>query len=427
MAFRIDGRRLSPEEFRAHVAQTSFASWRPSGIAVHNTANPSLYPTGKKGQGSWKGSSIAPAQRVKNLASYYSGLGWRSGPHLFIDDDGIWLFTPINQPGTHSPSWNGTKIGIEMVGDYDIEKFDEGPGAKVRANTVAALAILHARLGLDPNTIKLHKEDPRTTHACPGKNVMKADLIRRVINYMGDGGDHSTHDDIGAPPPAPVTPAAPAPSASPAPLERAGVVTVSDLALRSAASSSADKMGSLPRETVLTVIGEAMNGDTLWLRIKTPAGYTGWVAGRYVKVGGPKKPKVTRQFIVEQMQAHGWSAFVGYGAASNAYQESSFDPDAVGDGGRAYGLFQWHGDRQAAFRAVFGKDIRDATAGEQIDFVDWELRNSEVGAGNALKNAKSANEAGALFSRFYERPKAADLEAKNRGARAQEWFDTDKA
>lgn len=421
MAFRIDGRPMTVAQFAAHVAAMTFPAWRPSGIAVHNTANPSLYPL--KGHGSWHGASITPAQRVKNLAAYYSGLGWRAGPHLFIDDEFIWLFTPLNQPGVHSPSWNGTKIGIEMVGDYDVEAFSSGPGAKVRANTVAALAILHAKLGLDPNSIKLHKEDPRTTHACPGRNVDKADLIRRVINYMGEGGDHSTHDDIGAPPSERVTPAAP--TQAPQPPERAGVVTVSDLALRSAASASADKLGSLPKETVLTVIGEAMNGDTQWLRVKTPAGFTGFVAGRYVKIGGAKLAKVDRRFIVDGLTALGWSRAAAYGMAANAYQESSFDPDAVGDGGKAYGLFQWHGDRQAQFRAVFGKPMQEASAQEQLKFVDWELRNTERRAGEAMKAAKTAYEAGAMFSQLYERPARVELEAANRGKRAQDWFDAD--
>lgn len=269
MPLKIDGRRLSPEEFKAHVASLGFRSWKPSGVVVHNTANPSLYPTGRRGQGSWKGSSVSPAQRVKNLAVYYANKGWRSGPHLFIDDDGIWLFTPLEQRGTHSPSWNGTKIGIEMVGDYAIEKFDEGPGAKVRANTVAALAILHAKLGLDPTTIKLHKEDSATTHDCPGGNVNKADLIRRVINYIGDGGEHDTAEDPEAPAPPPVA--------------RDGTVTVDGLVLREAASASSRSLGELPEGTALTIFGSAMNGNTQWLRVRTPAGYEGWVAGRYIR------------------------------------------------------------------------------------------------------------------------------------------------
>jgi len=45
---------------------------------------------------------------------------------------------------------------------------------------MVALATLHAALGLNPDTLRLHKEDPKTTHICPGKNVIKADIIGGV-------------------------------------------------------------------------------------------------------------------------------------------------------------------------------------------------------------------------------------------------------
>jgi len=58
----------------------------------------------------------------------------------------------------------------------------------VAANTVFALATLHTALSLDPQTLRFHKEDPRTTHDCPGKNVDKANMIARIEAAMG--GDH---------------------------------------------------------------------------------------------------------------------------------------------------------------------------------------------------------------------------------------------
>jgi len=74
----------------------------------------------------------------------------------------------------------------------------------VRENTVAALATLHAWIGLDPCTLRFHKEDPKTTHReCPGKNVDKNDLIRRVQERLFEkaGGEHVPGDnylDLGA-------------------------------------------------------------------------------------------------------------------------------------------------------------------------------------------------------------------------------------
>jgi hypothetical protein len=94
------------------------------------------------------------------------------------------VFTPLTVSGTHSPSWNKTALGIEMLGDYEREAFDSGRGLKVRQNTVCALATLCAILGIDPNTLKIHREDPLTTHACPGKNVRKLELIQEVTDLI---------------------------------------------------------------------------------------------------------------------------------------------------------------------------------------------------------------------------------------------------
>jgi len=71
-------------------------------------------------------------------------------------------------------------LGVEMLGDYATESFSEGRGLAVRKNAIAALAVLSSVLGLDPASLKLHKEDKKTTHICPGKNVIKAQVISEV-------------------------------------------------------------------------------------------------------------------------------------------------------------------------------------------------------------------------------------------------------
>src|SRR5712692_11270909 len=55
-------------------------------------------------------------------------------PHLFVADDLIWVFTPLTVSGVHSPSWNSITWGVEMVGNFDTEDFQDGPGAAVRKN-----------------------------------------------------------------------------------------------------------------------------------------------------------------------------------------------------------------------------------------------------------------------------------------------------
>jgi hypothetical protein len=62
-------------------------------------------------------------------------------------------------------------------------------------------------------------------------------------------------------------------------MEMRGVVTASTLNFRSAPSGPLT--GSLPRGTVVAVL--EVEHD--WYRVRTPAGYVGWVYGRYVAIG----------------------------------------------------------------------------------------------------------------------------------------------
>lgn len=164
--FSIDGRKLSLSAFAEHVDRLSLDRWRPDMIVLHNTAIPSLKdrPHGFS------------AANMEDLRHYYGRVqGWSGGPHLFVDGTGIWLFNPLDRRGVHSPSWNARSWGVEMLGDYETERFDSGDGLRVRENAVAALTVMFRRLDLSPSDahFKLHREDPRTTHACPGKHVDK--------------------------------------------------------------------------------------------------------------------------------------------------------------------------------------------------------------------------------------------------------------
>lgn len=166
----IVGKAFTPDQFEVYVRGLQLDSWKPSFVVLHNTAEPKLRD--------WH--SVSGQRRMAGLASYYAGLRWHAGPHLFIADDLIWVFSDLRHPGVHSPSWNHVAWGVEMVGDYNVEAFDSGAGAKVRDNAVAALAILHAKANLDSASMKIHKEDPLTTHDCPGRHVSKADMIKRI-------------------------------------------------------------------------------------------------------------------------------------------------------------------------------------------------------------------------------------------------------
>src|SRR5690242_7071350 len=179
----IIGKSFTAQTFDQYLHTLSWNQWRPSLIVIHNTASPTLAqrPNG------------LTHEHIVNLEKYYrDNQKWSAGPHLFIDDKQIWVFTPLTVSGVHSPSWNKLALGIEMLGDYNKEAFNTGRGLAVQVNTFNAAASICAILGIDPDTIRLHKEDPKTTHDCPGKNVDKSDLIDKVkaMMLMRHGGDH---------------------------------------------------------------------------------------------------------------------------------------------------------------------------------------------------------------------------------------------
>lgn len=85
-------------------------------------------------------------------------------------------------------------------------------------------------------------------------------------------------------------------------------------------------------------------------------------------------------------------------------RESGFNVNAEGDGGKAYGIAQWHPARQADFERQFGHNIRNSTFEEQLQFSDWELNHTEKKAGDRLRESRTAAEAGAAASLYYARP-----------------------
>jgi hypothetical protein len=136
--------------------------------------------------------------------------------------------------------------------------------------------------------------------------------------------------------------------------------------------------------------------------------------------------------VMSFFQSKGWTKAQAAGITANLQKESNLraNPTGWNDGGEAYGVAQWHADRQADFQTAIGKDIRSSSLEEQLAFVDWELRNTESKAGNRLLKATTAEQAGAIVSQYYERPKEVVAERTARGASAaklvsgESWADT---
>ncbi|KVR68583.1 phage tail protein [Burkholderia cepacia] len=109
--------------------------------------------------------------------------------------------------------------------------------------------------------------------------------------------------------------------------------------------------------------------------------------------------------MVEWYVNHGLSREHAIGMVADSSRESGLEPRAVGDNGKAVGLFQWHPDRQALYEKTFGRPLALATREEQMAFSLFELKTTEARAGRALRETDTSSDAAATISRMYLRPK----------------------
>lgn len=202
--FKYIGQAHTVDSFAAYCAAYHFGSVPPDYVVLHHTANPdaSWAPLNSDPKIKWdrNEAGLNDAQiRTKRTAQldaimryYRDTLGWNCGPHLFIDDTYIWLFTPMYDVGIHAAAGNSYRdskqrlhysIGVEVIGYYEKQVWP----APVAHNVGMALAILRRRLG----TFGLdYRPGPRNTPAahvgslcshrdfnkpsCPGKAITEA-------------------------------------------------------------------------------------------------------------------------------------------------------------------------------------------------------------------------------------------------------------
>ena len=161
---------ISFEEYLKSLKKPAFAK----AVCIHHTGAPSLKqrPNGFL------------IQHIHNIKSFYSSeLGWRSGPHLFVDENEIFGMTPLTETGVHAVSFNRSAIGIEILGDYDAEDPSSGRGKQcvdVAARTTKLL-LDWLELPVNSSTVLFHRDDPKTSKTCPGKKIKKdwfVDLVK---------------------------------------------------------------------------------------------------------------------------------------------------------------------------------------------------------------------------------------------------------
>lgn len=202
-AFSYIGTALTVEEFAAYVAGYKFGTIPPEFVVLHHTAVPdaSWAPLSSNPATKWdrdeKGKTVQQIQakrkrQLDGVKNYYQSLGWNAGPHLFIDERWIWLFTPMYDVGIHAKSGNSYRdpkgklhysIGIEVVGYYEKVRWP----ASVARNVGMALALLRRRLGTFALEYRPGPKNAPAAHLgslsshrdynkpeCPGKAITEA-------------------------------------------------------------------------------------------------------------------------------------------------------------------------------------------------------------------------------------------------------------
>jgi hypothetical protein len=116
--------------------------------------------------------------------------------------------------------------------------------------------------------------------------------------------------------------------------------------------------------------------------------------------GDPENKKKAYKFFIEK----GYSPQIALGIVGNLMQESysNLDTSAKGDEGTAFGIAQCRNDRLDNLKKIRPDDYNTLTG--QLEFIDWELNNTEKRAGSRLKEAKTIEDATLIFSKHYERP-----------------------
>ena len=127
-----------------------------------------------------------------------------------------------------------------------------------------------------------------------------------------------------------------------------------------------------------------------------------------------------KDYLMQQFQAMGLSKDEAADRLANFIRESSLDPTSEGDKGKAYGLGQWHPDRQSRYAQLFGHRMQDVdnewtALKEQALFSQWELENDPYESKQWSRAKGDMMHQDSLYSRYIERPADEAGEARERG------------
>lgn len=260
----------SASDFLQYLDGLRFGSWRPKFITAHHTGLPTL-----KNWNDWqtRNAPVSDEQWLRNLAHYYGNtLGWSAGPHFFFTPKHYCVLSDPTKRGVHAVSFNAVSWGVEMVGNFDTEEMTPATWY------IDGLACLHIALGQSPKPFQrgafglhFHRDDPKTSKTCPGKKIIKADLINLIDDAM------ASMTGVEAPAEIMAAQSYNVPA-------RTGVTNTpgDTLNVRIEPSGKSPIIGALEHGSEVLIHGYVWNGSTLWHRIKTD-GRDSYIAGKFVK------------------------------------------------------------------------------------------------------------------------------------------------
>ncbi len=238
--FLYIGKALTLPQFADYIEAYNFGSIPPEWVVLHHTAIPAaswapygeparFWDVGEQGMGE-QSIQDKRKRRLDGIMRYYRDtLKWDRGPHLFVDERWIWLFTPLYEVGIHAAQGNSNNlggrlhysIGLEVVGCYEHVTWPQA----VEQLAGGAVALLQRKLKtfeihyqVGPGGICAHRDYNKP--ACPGAKIIP-DYYIAVVERAADA---LTSGTVPLPMPPPEPPPATVPYTADSPLM--GVVAV---------------------------------------------------------------------------------------------------------------------------------------------------------------------------------------------------------
>lgn len=167
---RLVAKRYSPDEFREYLNNIHLdGNFNPKYVTLHHYSKSiSIFKQG------------ITDKDILSITNTPQGIGRNdSGSHVFIDQNGIWVFRPLNRRAVHANTLNDVSIGVNLVGNYDSETLPDS----IKTNATQAIAAIDQWLGKPASSLKFHRED-HVGVTCPGSRLVKVDFVSAIAAIM---------------------------------------------------------------------------------------------------------------------------------------------------------------------------------------------------------------------------------------------------